>query len=366
MQVWRMVVIGVVAGVWALGAAGCGPGDFTVHTGKPPGPVDLVASAPVPVVVEAVQLTREQEAVEAAGWLVWKDEVSLGFVAGGVIGEVAVRAGERVEAGTVLARLRPEELDGRLGQARANVERWRQDLERGRRLLATGVMTREQVEHLETAVTDGEGQLKAAEFARRHGEVLAPAAGWVLMRRAEPGQVVAAGTPVVDFAGESGGWLVRVGLPEGEVRRLKVGDRGEAWLGTGGGVVPGRLARISGGVDAVTRLVPVELELERVPDGVRSGFAMNVRLVPGPGEQRWKLAASALVDGRGREAWVYRVEGGRVRRTRVQVEWFQGGRACVRGELPEGSRVVVRGVEFLRDGSEVKEVSGESSVAANR
>ena len=352
--------------MWALGAAGCGPGDSTVHAGKPPSPVDPVASAPIPVVIEAVQLTREQEAVEAAGWLVWKDEVSLGFVAAGVIGEVAVRAGERVEAGTVLARLRPEELDGRLGQARANVERWRQDLERGRRLLATGVMTREQVEHLETAVTDGEGQLKAAEFARRHGEVVAPAAGWVLMRRAEPGQVVAVGAPVVDFAGESGGWLVRVGLPEGEVRRLKVGDRGEAWLGTGGGVVPGRLARISGGVDAVTRLVPVELDLERVPDGVRSGFAMNVRLVPGPGEQRWKLAASALVDGRGREAWVYRVEGGRVRRTRVQVEWFQGGRACVRGDLPEGSRVVVRGVEFLRDGSEVKEVSGESSVAANR
>lgn len=366
MQAWRAVSFGLVVGAWALGVAGCTRGETAASPGKRAGVAAPARTAPVPVVVEPVRHTREQEAVEAAGWLVWKDEASLGFVAGGVIGEVAVRAGERVEAGTVLARLRPEELDGRLGQARANVERWRQDLERGRRLLATGVMTREQVEHLETAVADGESQLKTAEFARRHGEVVAPAAGWVLARRAEPGQVVAGGTPVVDFAGESGGWLVRVGLPEAEVRRLKAGDRGEAWLGSGGGAVPGRVARIAGGVDAVTRLVPVEVELERVPEGVRSGFAMNVRLLPGEGEERVELAASALVDGRGREAWVYRVEGGRARRTRVQVDRFQGERAWVRSELPVGSRVVVRGVEFLREGSEVSEVSGGSTVAANR
>lgn len=366
MRASRVAHLGFWVGILGiLASLGCSPQGAATRnvTGSPaPG----AGAGAVPVVVEPVRHSREQEPVEASGWLAWKDEVSLGFVAGGVIGEVAVRAGERVQAGTVLARLRPEELDGRLGQARANVERWRQDLERGRRLLATGVMTREQVEHLETAVADGESQLKAAEFARRHGEVVAPAAGWVLARRAEPGQVVAAGTPVLDFAGEAGGWLVRVGLPEGEVRRLKAGDRSEAWLGSGGGTVPGRVARIAGGVDSVTRLVPVEVELERVPDGVRSGFAMNVRLVPGEGEERVQLAASALVDGRGREAWVYRVEGGRALRTRVRVDRFEGGRAWGRSDLPPGSRVVVRGVEFLREGSAVTEVPDAGGVASNR
>ena len=59
--------------------------------------------------------------------------------------------------------------------------------------------------------------------------------------------------------------------------------------------IPASLSKPPLGVDSVTRLVPVEVELERVPDGVRSGFAMNVRLVPGDGEERVQLAASALV-----------------------------------------------------------------------
>ncbi len=47
--------------------------------------------------------------------------VSLGFQAGGVIIEVLVNAGDRVEAGTVLARLDTKQLDLQLAQADANL-----------------------------------------------------------------------------------------------------------------------------------------------------------------------------------------------------------------------------------------------------
>ena len=66
------------------------------------------------------------------------------------------------------------------------------------------------------------------------------------------------------------------------------------------------------------------------------------------------VAASALVEGQGREAWVYGVREGRVGRMGVVLERFRGDRAWVRGELPREMLVVVQGSEFLREGARVR------------
>lgn len=320
-------------------------------------PVDpaVEAGATVPVQVESLVWSREAHPVEVAGTLVRKDEASLGFTIGGIVGDVRVRAGDRVAAGQVLAVLRLEEVEGRLKQARANVERWRMDVERGRRLLAESVMTREQMQHLEAALADGEGQLQMAEHARRHAEVVAPGPGVVVERLGEPGQVMSAGMPVIRFAGDSGGWLVRASMTEAEMRVVRVGNVVAMRLASDDTkALSGRVSAVAGGVDPLTRLVPVEISVEAVPEWVRSGFTVTARIQPEPGEERAVVAASALVEGQGKEAWVYGVREGRAGRMGVVLERFRGDRAWVRGELPREMLVVVQGAEFLREGARVR------------
>jgi hypothetical protein len=74
-----------------------------------------------------------------------------------------------------------------------------------------------------------------------------------------------------------------------------------------------------------------------------------------------------LVEGSGRRASVYVVEGPVARRVAVEVEAWMGDRAVLRagrgGGLAEGTRVVVRGAEFVRDGVGIR-VLGEGDEGA--
>ena len=124
--IWRRWTVGIGVGLAGWIFVGCRPAVAPVDPSAD-------AGATVPVQVENLFWTRDAHPVEVAGTLVRKDEASLGFTIGGIVGEVRVRAGDRVDAGQVLAVLRLEEVEGRLKQARANVERWRVDVERGRR-----------------------------------------------------------------------------------------------------------------------------------------------------------------------------------------------------------------------------------------
>jgi membrane fusion protein, multidrug efflux system len=359
MAAWtRAWWVGVGCAVGGLISAGC----RDAAKGRAAGDT---TTAPVAVQVETVAWSREAHPVQVSGTLVRKEEASLGFTVGGIVGEVRVRAGDRVAAGQVLAVLRLEEVEGRLKQARANVERWRLDVERGRRLLADAVITREQLQHLEAALADGEGQLQAAEHVRRHAEVVAPGVGVVVDRMAEPGQVVSAGVPVIRFAGDSGGWMVRASLAESEVKVVRVGNPVSVRLaGEEKEALSGHVSAVAGGVDPLTRMVPVEMAVGAVPEWVRSGFTVTARIQPEPGEERAVVAASALVEGQGREAWVYGVREGRAGRVGVELEWFRGDRAWVRGALPREMLVVVQGAEFLSDGAPVR-VAGTNLVVAS-
>lgn len=343
----RALWVGFAVGLCGWISAGCRKaGTAEADVGE--------ATAPIAVQVESLAWSREAHPVEVAGTLVRKEETSLGFTVGGIVGEVRVRAGDRVEAGQVMAVLRLEEVEGRLKQARANVERWRLDVERGRRLLGESVITREQLQHMEAALADGEGQLEAAQHVRRHAEVVAPGPGVVVERAVEPGQVVSAGMPTIRFAVDTGGWLVRASLTESEVKVVRVGDAVSVRLAAGGkDVLAGRVSAVAGGVDSMTRMVPVEVTVGTVPEWVRSGFTVAVRIQPQPGEERAVVAASALVEGLGREGWIYGIREGRAERLGVVLERFRGDRAWVRGELPREMLVVVQGVEFLRAGAQV-------------
>jgi hypothetical protein len=144
-------------------------------------------------------------------------------------------------------------------------------------------------------------------------------------------------------------------MTEAEMRVVRVGNAVAMRLASDGTkALSGRVTAVAGGVDPMTRLVPVEISVEAVPEWVRSGFTVTARIQPEPGEERAVVAASALVEGQGKEAWVYGVREGRAGRMGVVLERLRGDRAWVRGALPREMLVVVQGAEFLRDGARVR------------
>jgi RND family efflux transporter MFP subunit len=312
------------------------------------------AARAVRVHVEPVDYTTEAVPVRVVGVLARKREAELSFKIGGLVAEVNVRVGDRVTRGQVLARLRTDEIDAQVTQARSGLAKAQRDLARLETLVANRVATLENVQDARTAVEVAQAAVRIAEFNRAHAAIEAPEDGLVLRRRSEPGELVAPGAPIVGFASEREGWLVRAALAERELAQVAPGDA--VTVTAAGETVTGRVVQIAEASEAATRTTPIEVALERVPARARSGGVAVAVVQPRPVPARARVAASALLEGDGATASVFLVAEGATtaQRVRVEVERLVGDRALLRTELPRTARVVVRGAEYLRDGAAVE------------
>ena len=320
-----------------------------------------VVTAPKPIVVRTapVEYTTAAIPVRVSGVLARRTEAELSFKIGGIVESVAVRSGDIVKAGQVLARLRPDEIEAQVAQARSAVEKARRDLGRVEKLQAGAVATLENLQDARTGLEQAEAQLRIADFNREHAVILAPAAGRILRRNAEPNELVAPGRAVLAFAAEADGWIVRVGLAERDVARVRVGDRADVLGGGGAAALSGRVIQISDATDAATRTTEVEIAVEGAPLLARSGFVAVVTLFPAAVGERPVVPVATLIEGDAGRASVFLVEDGQkaARRVVVEIETLLGAQAYLRTALPRGARLIVAGGEYLRDGAAVTVVN---------
>ncbi len=318
-------------------------------------PASAVPVQPIAVRTTAVEYSDAAIPVRVSGVLARRTEAELSFKIGGLIEEVTVRAGDSIAKGQVLARLRPDEIEAQVAQARSATEKARRDLARVEKLQAGAVATLENLQDARTGLEQAEAQLRIAEFNRRFAVIVAPAAGRVLRRAAEPNELVTAGRAVVTVAGEADGWIVRAGVADRDIARVRLGDRAEILGGGEAGAVGGVVTQISEAANALTRTAEVEIALDRAPLVARSGFVAAVTLFPRPVSERPMVPAATLIEGDGGRASIFLVEtGGAVaRRVTVEIETLLGEHVYLRTALPKGARLVVAGGEYLRDGAAV-------------
>jgi HlyD family secretion protein len=81
----------------------------------------------------------------------------------------------------------------------------------------------------EAEVQKARARLKEVEADRNDLQILAPFDGTVATRTAEPGEVIAAGTPVITLVDLSTVYL-RGFIPEGEIGRVRAGQTGRVYL----------------------------------------------------------------------------------------------------------------------------------------
>lgn len=292
--------------------------------------------------------------------------VSLGFEVGGRIQALRADAGDRIEAGTVLAELDAARLQARRDEIAANrdevlAERAlaRRTLERTRTAFEAGAVEPQALDEAERGVRTLTARAAALAAALQSVEadledsvLRAPIDALVIARHQDLGAVVAAATPVFDLV-QPRPLEARIALPADAAAQLSADQSHE--VSVEGRVFPAQLRAIIPVRDPRTRTVDVLLRLDaelgstlRTDDITR----MTVeRQVSAPGH--W-LPRTALTEGT-RGLWaVYRIveteAGTRVERAEVEVLHTNGERAYVTGSLSAGDRVVARGLHRLTPG----------------
>lgn len=328
----------------AVAAGACGPA-----------PVPSPAAEPRPVRLAAIVDTVVARPVVAVGTLGARDEVPLGFKVGGVVARVLVDDGARVRRGQLLATLETTEVDAGVARAQSAAAKAERDLERVRRLYADSVATLAQLQDATTGLEVARADLSAARFNRGYAVITAPADGVVLRRLANAGELVSPGAPVVVLASAARGTVLRAGLPDRDVVRVRMGQPATvAFDAYPGREFAGRVLEVAAAATPRTGTYTVELALPGAAD-LPTGLVGRVTIQVDGSTRAWLVPVEALVDADERRATVFVLaEGGRVSRREVTVGFLDGLRAAVTAGLEGATQVVTDGAPYLDDGDAVR------------
>ena len=303
------------------------------------------------------------------GTITAKIEVALGFQTLGRVTARHVDVGTVVRQGQVLARLDPDDLQGKVQAARAAAEAAKVELEtaqattaRTRALARRNVASTAQLEQAERVLaaaqaTDQQARseliraLDAAGFA----DMRAPFDGVISAVFANAGAVVNAADPVVQLAAQKGREAV-IDLPEAALTRVRLDDRYEVWTESDPeNRQPARVTQIEPVADAATRTRRIHLALAD-DDSVRLGALIRAR-PRATGAPMPTLPVSAILTRNGQEqVWIVTRDS---RSATVDLRAVRSSgpaiddRISIAEGIAQGEEVVIRGIHSLTPGQPV-------------
>ena len=294
--------------------------------------------------------------VTATGTLGPKEEVPLSFKVGGVIAQMRVDEGQSVRAGDTLALLDLSEIDAAVVRARSAAEKAERDLTRAQRLYGDSVATLEQAQNAETGRDVARAELETATFNRRYAIIVAPASGVILKRSAEPGELVQAGMPILKLGSHARGVVVRAGLADRDVVRVRLGDRAVVRFDAfPDRTFEGTVTELAGASDPMTGTYDVEVT---IPGGSRlaSGLVGQVEIRPAATNPVALIPIESLLEADGSHATVFAVsaDGRRAERRSVTLAFLTSDRVAVTSGLEGVTTVVTDGAAYLDDGATLR------------
>jgi RND family efflux transporter MFP subunit len=342
----------LVALLWA-----CAPAE--------PAPEPVRAVRTVKVAADSAGGQREFAAEVRA-----RTESRLGFRVGGKMVSRSAEVGQRVSAGQALAQLDAANLQ--LGQQAAQAavdaaesayELAAAELKRYRELRDQGFISGLELERREATLKVQRSQLEQAraqagvQFNQAaYAALLAPAAGIVTAVEAEPGAVLAAGTPVLRLA-HDGARDVVFAVPEDGLAGMQrlLGQPGALQVRPWGrsDSLPATVREVAAAADPATRTFQVKADIGQAPLPLGQTVTVLVEL---PRQQGViKLPLTALTQQQGQSAvWLLDRQTMTVQAQPVVVAGAEGNVVVVAAGLSPGQTVVTAGVHTLTPGQKVK------------
>jgi len=287
----------------------------------------------------------------------------------GYLDSVLVDRGDHVVRGQLLATVRPADLPDQLeaeraalGTFQASLALARSNHERSRQLAPSGLVSQQELQSTTSALASAEAAEAASKsrieaLAVRLGEmrILAPADGFVLARKLDPGALVGpGGAGAILTVAQTQVLRVFVSVNEREAPRVKVGQLAkvelDAWPGR---PFEGKVVRISPAFDPSTRTLDAEVQLPNADGELRIGMYGRGSIIL----EVHRGAAVApdtavVVNALGRYAFV--LDGDKVRRRTLETGVDGGTWLEILKGVSTGEEIVTAGTDALSDGVVVR------------
>jgi multidrug efflux pump subunit AcrA (membrane-fusion protein) len=391
------------AGVLILLFLGCG-------ADKP------IEKPPIPVKVQIVKGFSEEPSTRFSGTIRPLTQVELSFRVGGYVKEILkvkdldgrlrfVQEGDRIDRGTVLASLRPDDyqakenqIKSQLSEAEAALHQSRAqsneasagmnhawlDFDRAEALYRLKSLTKPDYDaskaRLESARARVEGAqaltaaaqakiqgIKAAldemEITLKDTSLPAPSEGIVMKRTIEPGSLVQPGVPAF-IVSDTSQVKVIFGVSDLMMAQLKSSSKTRVVIeALSGFECTGKISRVSASADPISRLFEAEVMIPNPQNRLKPGMIASVQVMyPKPTPPLVVVPLSALFRPAGQSAgfsvFILEEQSGK---TIARIRPVSLGRSVenemeITQGLRTGEKIIVSGAQFVTDGQMVKVV----------
>jgi len=304
--------------------------------------------------------------IAASGPLAAKRDQPIGIAgAGGRVVRVLVDAGSWVRAGQVLAVVdrsvqveQAAQLAAQVEAARANAVLAQNNYERAVALQGRGFVSKAEIDSKKAArdaanaqVRVAQAQLGATRAQIGQLNVLAPAAGLILSRSVEVGQIVSPGSGALFRLAEGGQMEMRAQLSQQDLSSIHVGMPAQITPVGAANSVTGTVWQVAPVIDPQSRLGDVRISVP-YDAGMRPGGFAEARITAGITTAPLLPQSAVLSDDKGN--YVYIVNGkNEVERRNIKIGTVEDSGVTVATGLSGNEAVVLSAGPFLNPGQKV-------------
>lgn len=364
----KALIVGAIVALVAIVAAAfffMGGDDAAPEGAGAPGAAGKSGAMPtVTVVVPGRQVTGT--IISGTGSIAARREMPVGVAGeGGLVTRVLVKPGSWVGAGQVLAVVdrsvqsqTAETLAAQVRVARADADLAQSELDRAKQLVSRGFVSTADIER-RTATRDGavarvraaEAQLAETRARNNRLDIRAPAAGLVLTRTVEPGQIVSSGSGVLFRIAQGGQLEMRAQLAEGDLARVATGAQAEVTPVGSTRAFSGQVWQVSPVIDPATRQGIARIALS-YDAALRPGGFASARIMSGASSAPVLPDSAVLSDNQGSFVYILNARDETERRA-VRIGEVSDAGVQIADGLDGTERVVRSAGAFLNPGQKV-------------
>ncbi|HET6377317.1 MAG TPA: MdtA/MuxA family multidrug efflux RND transporter periplasmic adaptor subunit [Methylocella sp.] len=388
---WRPLAIAMLLGLFALAAYRIAA---VVHTPKEEAGTQAQAT-PQPVAAATIDKADVRVIVNALGTVTPIATVTVKTQVNGQLLSVGFTEGQTVKKGDFLAQIDPRpfeaakaQLEGQLIHDQGLLDQARRNLARYQMLLKQDSIARQQAEDQAFLVTQYEGSVKADQAlieAQKlnllYARIVSPIDGRIGLRMVDPGNYVQTSDNGIAVVTQMHPISVIFVVPEDDIPPIMEALRGgktlEVTAYDRANITPlatGQVSSLDSQIDPSTGTVRLRANFENLDDKLFPNQFVNVRLMLKTLRDAVTVPARAVLHGAPGD-YVYVIGSDEtVTARKIELGPRDGAIYAVTSGLAAGEKVVVDGLDRLRDGAKVrivqagqppgKEAAGKSQSAA--
>ena len=317
--------------------------------------------------VEAGPLVKTVKAVESKGGREFTligevrpyQSVTLYAKTSGYMDKILVDKGDKVTKGQVIATIIAPEIDQDYEAALSDLDNKKRILKRDESLLEKNYISSQEKELSETAVKVAEARLRTITSQQSYRTLVAPFSGTVTARYADAGALLQNATnassgalPVV-MVSQLDKVRIYVYVEQKDAAYIKVGYPVNILLFENAAtVIPATVTRISGELDARTKMMLTEIDLDNSDNKVIPGSFVQIK-IQSPGAPKLQIPREALIIKDGKYFVAILTESGSIHFQSIKIGENTGDKITVVEGISDKETIALNIGDSLEEGQKV-------------